>query len=1010
MVWRDSNIQEEYQEHPDKCSIQRINIVIRKTSLRNDACFNQLFAPDAADTEKTTEIYKKCIFKDNDKFKLYWVKHGYQLRHDDSGLKINGAVLILDICHETKETLFSKVYSFLNEDSIKFDQKIPVCVLCIRSDGVANFPDINDGNPTILNTTSLLEDSNRLIHFLYGINSIESYSESMRRIASIGIIISSKFNLRSLDKTSYEFVAKTVLKEKYQSNRGLEKLKNIAHVIAKTDAAWAVNKLAIDFPSSQIFELLSEKDKCITCKPSQGNQPCPLNQCSHQNPLMIAARHTKQAVLAAFMNFYSSNIDMTEINQNKIEEQKCRYKYDMDQDCMQYCKVCKIKHLLHDTDSRGKNLTYYIVTDAQKCLGAYGTILQFEHDFHIRKIRKNVCNCAENTLVIDQSCFYVDNHEGASLAKVADNCNGYHGETENKRCDRDETMKRREGNGVGTEIMGSEYRTNEEQKVLNSTKRSLRDKEETEINSKITRRGDLGTKCTKCQIVSNKKEGKEKRDYLAFHACVQKHVGTSLHSNQVLKIMVSSRQPRKMSIILSVAYAILAVYLFQLGLYVLDVITDALVANDYYHQWKESNFTNEMCPFILNNGRILGNRSLTEYPSCLSIKSKFFYTASFMVLPPLLYLIEILRHYEKILKMEKVPGIVVLLVGIVIFPLLTPFWPFILFMWKTYPLVRYHFARGTARREYLEQFADVSLIILVVHMIEICVESSFMAILQWYTVMPTLLADLHGYFDPSEEKAMSISLSKASFVFSILSLAWGFTSYSAEQKDGALDLTWNPFGRVILFLSNIFLIFSRINSLVLFMYYWGPGEFYPGMIWIFFHVVLMMGVHCYTVWYRNEEEENVTIYGSTKTWNVRLEIIYYMNLFYVCLWNGLANIFMNNFINVSFNRFKHIGAKKRKTFYRQACGDLLFFVQNVVMMSLGLTVDVKPLNDPVVATCLIVGIGSCHLTGLLMKVCYYKYFHIWKELTVRFTAHGIKRGLEESHLQWDKKKRQEIKK
>ena len=87
----------------------------------------------------------------------------------------------------------------------------------------------------------------------------------------------------------------------------------------------------------------------------------------------------------------------------------------------------------------------------------------------------------------------------------------------------------------------------------------------------------------------------------------------------------------------------------------------------------------------------------------------------------------------------------------------------------------------------------------------------------------------------------------------------------------------------------------------------------------------------------------------------------------------------------------------------------MFFVQNVVMMSLGLTVDVKPLNDPVVATCLIVGIGSCHLAGLLMKVCYYKYFHIWKELTVRFTSHGIKRGLDESHLQWYKKRGQEVK-
>ena len=989
MEWRDSNVPEEYRKLRDKQLKQRINIIVENKHLVGDDFFKDLFSPGVVESESTTEIYElknKPLFDGNESFNLYWVKQGYQVDRDDKGIKINTAVLILDLCHETKESFFSKIYSFVNLDAISFDLKIPLCVLCIRSDGIENFPDINDYDPKILNTTTLLENSNRFIHFLFGLNSSDSYLKALRRIASIGITLSSKFNLKYLDKTSYEFAAKTVLKQRYQSDCGLEEQKNIAHLIAKTDVAWAVNKLANDFPSSCIFELLSEKDQCIKCTPLdsqslQQNQQC---HCSHQNPLMVAAKHTKQAVLAAFMNFYSSNIDMTEIHQNKNENEECTNKDDIKQDCDHNCNVCKIKHLLHDTDSRGKNLTYYIVTDNQKCLGAYGTILQFEQDFHIRKMENSVCTHKDNALVINQTSFFFGSQENYSLARLAD-------------------------------TRESIYPTTEQGEKLKETKESSNRNEVTKFNWKNINKGVPANDCSKCEKASNEndKEGKEKRDYLSLHACVQNHVGTSLNSNLVLKIMESSRQPRKMSILVSVAYAILAMYLFQLGLYVLDVITDALVSNDYYQQWRESNFTDEICPLLANDGKFLGNYSLTEYPSCLSSKSKFFYTASFMILPPIFYLIEILRHYKKILKMDKVPGLVFFLVGIVIFPLLTPFWPFILFAWKTYPLVRYHFSRGPARRKYLEQFADVSLIILVVHMIEICVESSFMAILQWYTVMPTLLADVQGYFArsdiPSEEAAISISLSKASFAFSIISLAWGFTSYSAEQKDGALDFTWNPFARILLFLSNLLLIFSRINSLVLFMYYWGPGEFYPGMIWLFLHVVLMMGVHCYTFWYRNQEEKFI-IDNEKNRWNIRLDVIYYMKLFYVCLLNGLANIFINNFINVSFDRFKHIGAKKRKTFYRQACGDLLFFIQNVVMMSLGLTIDVKPLNDPGMAAYLIVGICSCHLTGLLMKIVYYKYFHIWKELTVRFTSHGIKRGLDESHLQWDKKRRQEVKK
>ena len=107
---------------------------------------------------------------------------------------------------------------------------------------------------------------------------------------------------------------------------------------------------------------------------------------------------------------------------------------------------------------------------------------------------------------------------------------------------------------------------------------------------------------------------------------------------------------------------------------------------------------------------------------------------------------------------------------------------------------------------------------------------------------------------------------------------------------------------------------------------------------------------------------------------------------------------MNNFIHVSINRYKQLGLKKRKTFFRQLFGDLVFLIQNVVLVSLGLTVDVKPLNDPRTAKYLSCGIFGCHLVGLLLKILYYKYFHIWKDMTVRVTTHGFKRGTEKTHF------------
>ena len=140
------------------------------------------------------------------------------------------------------------------------------------------------------------------------------------------------------------------LNQKYQSNRGKERGKNIAHLIAKMDVQWAVNKLAHDFSREEIFKLYAEVDTS-----------------SKQSPLMIAALHSKKAVLAAFLNFYSSNIDMTELHEKGGQHNKLL-----------------IDALLHTKDKYKKTLTYYIVTAEKKCLGPFGTLLQFEEDYHIR--------------------------------------------------------------------------------------------------------------------------------------------------------------------------------------------------------------------------------------------------------------------------------------------------------------------------------------------------------------------------------------------------------------------------------------------------------------------------------------------------------------------------------------------------------------------------------------------------------------------------------------------------
>ena len=937
--------------------------------------FHEVFVRESKNDNSRFMYYKHALFENLDysneqssasngtnDFILAKINDGYQKSSKTSeGIQVDCAVLMLSYDFNETESfreklnLFDVIMCHVNKDEINFDHKIPLVVLFISPTG--NHQDIRSLFEPPFDIDQLLRYSNRFIHFMFGVDNEESYKRCMTRIASIGIVLSPKFDLSSLNDKQLDFVQDSILFEKYQSNRGVEKNKNIAHLIAKMDVAWAVNCICNKFPPKHVFRLFMEKEKCARCIVRSENNAksnrCPGfggSYCSSQNPLMIAAIHSKKAVLASFMNFYSSNIDMTELH-NERNSACYNNKDDVTKDCMYKelkddgrCNVCIVKQLLHQTDSRNKNLTFHIITAQEQCLGAYGTILQFEEDFHIRK---------------------------------------------------------------SIDLIGKEMNMVMNKKDINQ-------------KNQVTNDEDVD------------------KDYLRLQTCIQKYVGSSLKSTQVLSLFEATRKPKRISIMITVAYALLGVYLFQMGLYLMDVITDSLVAKDYYKDWRTPNSSKNHCQwnpsssrYVIVSGDNTANvTALSEYPDCLSDMWKFLYTTGFMVLPTLFYLIEMLRHYKKILGNDKMDWRWIP-IGVIIFPLLTLFWPLILFIWKSYPLVLLHWESGPKRRHYLELFERISLIVLVVHLIEVCIESSFMAILQWYTVMPEMLNDFHSYLIEEQDSDPSISLSKISFLFSILSLAWGFTTYSAEQKDGALDMTFNPSGRILLFISNLCLIFARINSLVLFMYYWGPGEFKPGMFWIFVHVIVMMLVHYYTLYYKSKHEPEIedinplqipdrheslknekeicqandnTTYHTQIVEESKNGIMYYFTVFYVCVVNGLANIFINNFVNISLNRFKHIGAKKKKTFHRQICGDLLFFLQNVIMVGLGLTIDVKPMNNPVTAASVAAIIFGCHFLGLSIKVVYYKYFHIWKDLTPRITTSGVKRGLEKSEFKKNIKK------
>jgi hypothetical protein len=174
--------------------------------------------------------------------------------------------------------------------------------------------------------------------------------------------------------------------------------------------------------------------------------------------------------------------------------------------------------------------------------------------------------------------------------------------------------------------------------------------------------------------------------------------------------------------------------------------------------------------------------------------------------------------------------------------------------------------------------------------------------MQWYILLPSVL-DTGFHFDYVE------MFSYYSWMISLLSLSWSFTAYNAALKNGALSVQTSPISRIILFFSNMCLIFARMNCIVVFMYFWGPGQFYPGIVFILLHMFMMSVLH-----YNFSDISNMRKVDGTGS------CMHCLKLGYVCLINGLANIFSHNLITI-YQTEDFVADEKMSTFSRQVVFD-----------------------------------------------------------------------------------------
>ena len=155
---------------------------------------------------------------------------------------------------------------------------------------------------------------------------------------------------------------------------------------------------------------------------------------------------------------------------------------------------------------------------------------------------------------------------------------------------------------------------------------------------------------------------------------------------------------------------------------------------------------------------------------------------------------------------------------------------------------------------------------------------------------------------------------------------------------------------------NLIQIVGRIVSLTLFAYIFGVGKFWPLMAFIAFHVLLITGIQ--------------TIFDKL-VWKELSFKSFFDNLL-----NGIANIYFPNKINQYATGKSERQDVKGLNFGQLLLMEGIIMMENCVML---IAVLVKFWHNTL-AIGLIIGSFSCYLLGLALKMAYYNFLYIWKDV------------------------------
>ena len=209
---------------------------------------------------------------------------------------------------------------------------------------------------------------------------------------------------------------------------------------------------------------------------------------------------------------------------------------------------------------------------------------------------------------------------------------------------------------------------------------------------------------------------------------------------------------------------------------------------------------------------------------------------------------------------------------------------------------------------------------------------------------------------------------------SMVSLAWCFSEYNSVRKNMLLDVTVSPCSRIVMFMYMLFQVIARLIAFMLFTLFWGPGNFYPLMIFITIHMILASILHVFF-------SEDITYWHKG----------HYLKFFHNVIMNSFASIYFHNYLRfdempivqrIDKKSLEFVDSQRPglhiSTLLRQLSFDILYLVEFIIMLSFGFNSSVEDLvNQRYVFISVVFTLSTL---AFILRLTYYNILHVWNNV------------------------------